>query len=71
MPARLRSLQRDLLDSLWFILTIIALVYAALVLALVRADRALGLDTQGRDAWAVGGADGERECSSSSASSSP
>ena len=58
MPARLRFLQRDLLDSLWFIPTIIALVYAVLALALVRADRALGLDTQGRDASAVGGADG-------------
>jgi len=60
VPARLRSLQRDLLDSLWFIPTVIALAYAALALALVRADHALGLDTQGRDAWAVGGADGAR-----------
>lgn len=60
MPARLRSLQRDLLDSLWFIPTVIALVYAALALVLLRADHALGLDTQGRDAWAVGGADGAR-----------
>jgi uncharacterized membrane protein len=60
VPARLRSLQRDLLDSLWFTPTVIALAYAALALVLLRADRALGLDTQGRDAWAVGGADGAR-----------
>ena len=60
MPARLRSLQRDLLDSLWFTPTVIALVYAALALVLLRADAILGLDTQGRDAWAVGGADGAR-----------
>ena len=60
MPTRLRTLQRDLLDSLWFTPTVIALVYAALALVLLRADQALGLDTQGRDAWAVGGADGAR-----------
>jgi len=60
VPARLRSLQRDLLDSLWFTPTVIALGYAALALVLLRADQALGLDTQGRDAWAVGGADGAR-----------
>ena len=60
MPARLRSLQRDLLDSLWFTPTVIALLYAALALVLLRADAVLGLDTQGRDAWAVGGADGAR-----------
>ena len=60
MGARLRSLQRDLLDSLWFIPTVIALLYAALALILLRADQALGLDTQGRDAGAVGGADGAR-----------
>ncbi|MDF3016968.1 MAG: hypothetical protein K0R44_2193 [Thermomicrobiales bacterium] len=60
MPARLRALQRDLLDSLWFTPTVIALLYAALALVLLRADQALGLDTQGRDAWAVGGADGAR-----------
>ena len=60
MPTRLRTLQRDLLDSLWFTPTVIALVYAVLALVLLRADRALGLDTQGRDAWAVGGADGAR-----------
>jgi uncharacterized membrane protein len=60
MRARLRSLQRDLLDSLWFTPTVIALVYAALALVLLRADQVLGLDSQGRDAWAVGGADGAR-----------
>ena len=60
MPTRLRSLQRDLLDSLWFTPTVIALLYAALALLLLRADEVLGLDTQGRDAWAVGGADGAR-----------
>ena len=60
MRARLRSLQRDLLDSLWFTPTVIALAYAALALGLLRADQVLGLDTQGRDAWAVGGADGAR-----------
>jgi uncharacterized membrane protein len=60
VPARLRSLQRDLLDSLWFTPTVIALGYAVLALVLLRADQALGLDTQGRDAWAVGGADGAR-----------
>ncbi len=60
MGARLRSLQRDLLDSLWFTPTVIALAYAALALVLLRADQLLGLDTQGRDAWAVGGADGAR-----------
>ena len=60
VPTRLRTLQRDLLDSLWFTPTVIALVYAALALVLLRADQALGLDTQGRDAWAVGGADGAR-----------
>ena len=60
MPARLRTLQRDLLDSLWFTPTMIALAYAALALVLLRADQALGLDTEGRDAWAVGGADGAR-----------
>jgi uncharacterized membrane protein len=49
-----------LLDSLWFTPTVIALLYAALALVLLRADQALGLDTQGRDAWAVGGADGAR-----------
>jgi uncharacterized membrane protein len=60
VPARLRSLQRDLLDSLWFTPTVIALLYAMLALVLLRADAVLGLDTQGRDAWAVGGADGAR-----------
>jgi uncharacterized membrane protein len=60
VPARLRSLQRDLLDSLWFTPTVISLAYAVLALVLLRADQALGLDTQGRDAWAVGGADGAR-----------
>ena len=60
MPTRLRTLQRDLLDSLWFTPTVIALLYAALALVLLRADQVLGLDTQGRDAWAVGGADGAR-----------
>jgi uncharacterized membrane protein len=60
MRARLRSLQRDLLDSLWFTPTVIALVYAALALVLLRADQVLGLDSQGRDAWAVGGAEGAR-----------
>src|SRR5918994_1098366 len=55
VPTRLRTLQRDLLDSLWFTPTVIALLYAALALVLLRADQALGLDTQGRDAWAVGG----------------
>ena len=60
MPARLRALQRDLLDSLWFTPTVIALLYAGLALVLLRADAVLGLDTQGRDAWAVGGADGAR-----------
>ncbi len=54
------SLQRDLLDSLWFTPTVIALLYAGLALVLLRADAVLGLDTQGRDAWAVGGADGAR-----------
>jgi uncharacterized membrane protein len=58
--ARLRSWQRDLLDSLWFTPTAITLLYVALALVLLRADAALGLDTQGRDAWAVGGADGAR-----------
>jgi uncharacterized membrane protein len=60
VPTRLRTLQRDLLDSLWFTPTVIALLYAALALVLLRADQALGLDTEGRDAWAVGGADGAR-----------
>jgi uncharacterized membrane protein len=60
VPARLRSLQRDLRDSLWFTPTVIALLYATLALVLLRADEVLGLDTQGRDAWAVGGADGAR-----------
>jgi uncharacterized membrane protein len=60
VPTRLRSLQRDLLDSLWFTPAVIALLYAALALLLLRADEVLGLDTQGRDAWAVGGADGAR-----------
>ncbi len=60
MPTRLRTLQRDLLDSLWFTPTVIALLYAAMALVLLRADQVLGLDTQGRDAWAVGGADGAR-----------
>jgi uncharacterized membrane protein len=60
VPTRLRTLQRDLLDSLWFTPTLIALLYAALALVLLRADQVLGLDTQGRDAWAVGGADGAR-----------
>ena len=60
MSTRLRTLQRDLLDSLWFTPTIIALLYAGLALMLLRADAILGLDTQGRDAWAVGGADGAR-----------
>ncbi|HZG66349.1 MAG TPA: DUF2254 domain-containing protein [Herpetosiphonaceae bacterium] len=60
MGARLRSLQRDLIDSLWFTPTVIALLYAALALVLLQADQALGLETQGRDAGAVGGADGAR-----------
>ena len=60
MPARLRSLQRDLLDSLWFTPTVIALLYGVLALVLLRTDQVLGLDTEGRDAWAVGGADGAR-----------
>jgi hypothetical protein len=46
VPTRLRTLQRDLLDSLWFTPTVIALVYAALALVLLRADQALGLDTR-------------------------
>ena len=58
--ARLRSLQRDLLDSLWFTPSVIAVVYVVLALVLLRIDSALGLETQGRDAWAVGGADGAR-----------
>jgi len=58
--ARLRSWQRDLLDSLWFTPSVLALLYVALALVLLRADQALGLETQGRDAWAVGGADGAR-----------
>nr|MBA2521773.1 DUF2254 domain-containing protein [Solirubrobacterales bacterium] len=60
MRARLRSWQRDLLDSLWFTPSVLALLYVALALVLLRADQALGLETQGRDAWAVGGADGAR-----------
>jgi uncharacterized membrane protein len=58
--ARLRSPQRNLLDSLWFTPTVIALVYATLALVLLRADQALGLDSQVRDAGAGGGADGAR-----------
>jgi uncharacterized membrane protein len=57
---RLRSRWRDLLDSLWFIPSVIALLYVGLALLLLRADAALGIATQGRDAWAVGGADGAR-----------
>jgi len=57
---RLRFRLRDLLDSLWFTPTLIALAYAAVALVLLRADAALGLQTQGPDAWAVGGADGAR-----------
>jgi uncharacterized membrane protein len=57
---RLRSRLRDFLDSLWFTPSLIALAYVALALVLLRADAALGLQTQGPDAWAVGGADGAR-----------
>lgn len=56
----LRSRWRDLLDSLWWIPSLIALGYAALALLLLRADPVLGFQTQGPDAWAVGGADGAR-----------
>ena len=60
MRVRFRSRQRDLLDSLWFIPTVISLVYVVLALLLLRADALLGLETHGRDAGAVGGADGAR-----------
>ena len=60
MREHLRSRWRDLLDSLWWIPSLIALSYAALALLLLRADPLLGLQTQGPDAWAVGGADGAR-----------
>jgi uncharacterized membrane protein len=56
----LRSRWRDLLDSLWWIPSLIALGYAALALLLLQADSFLGFQTQGQDAWAVGGADGAR-----------
>jgi uncharacterized membrane protein len=56
----LRSRWRDLLDSLWWIPSLIALGYAALALLLLQADSFLGFQTQGPDAWAVGGADGAR-----------
>ena len=60
MREHLRSRWRDLLDSLWWIPSLIALCYAALALVLLRADPLLGFQTQGQDAWAVGGADGAR-----------
>lgn len=60
MRARLQSYWRDLLDSLWFTPSVIAALYVIVALLLLRADTALGLQTQGRDAWAVGGADGAR-----------
>jgi hypothetical protein len=46
----LRSRWRDLLDSLWWIPSLIALSYAALALLLLRADPLLGFQTQGQDA---------------------
>ena len=60
MREHLRSRWRDLLDSLWWIPSLIALGYAAAALLLLRADSLLGFQTQGQDAWAVGGADGAR-----------
>lgn len=60
MREHLRSRWRDLLDSLWWIPSLIALGYAAAALLLLRADPLLGFQTQGQDAWAVGGADGAR-----------
>lgn len=60
MREHLRSRWRDLLDSLWWIPSLIALGYAALALLLLRADPLLGFQTAGPDAWAVGGADGAR-----------
>ena len=60
MGAHLRSRWRDLLDSLWFLPSVITVLYGALALLLLRVDTVLGLDSQGRDAWAVGGADGAR-----------
>jgi uncharacterized membrane protein len=56
----LRSRWRDLLDSLWWIPSLIALSYAVLALLLLQADPLLGLQTEGADAGAVGGADGAR-----------
>ena len=60
MREHLRSRWRDLIDSLWWIPSPIALGYAVLALLLLRLDPLLGLETQGPDAWAVGGADGAR-----------